>query len=296
MKRTRFWFLAAIVAWSTLSLFAHPGSGIAVDSLGNVYFVDTGSGVWRLDRAGTLTKLSGPAYHWMAFDAGRRLQDVPLPYFSAGDATVSRISGHPDLLMSSDFPVCVDPGGNLYYPRLSEGKVLQLYRLSPSGTTTVFKTFAPAAGEQPLRWLNGLAVGADGSVYYSEDRAIRKISRDGGLTTLADAVTLASCDPVPGIEKHLRPYFRGLDVDANGVVYVAASGCRAVIKISPDKRVSTVLRASGPWSPTGVTVSGSSLYVLEYTHDAGDDRRAWKPRVRRVGPDGSVTTVATVDR
>ena len=42
---------------------AHPGSGIVVDQLGQIYFVDMVSGVWRLDAHGALTHMPGPAFH-----------------------------------------------------------------------------------------------------------------------------------------------------------------------------------------------------------------------------------------
>jgi hypothetical protein len=42
---------------------AHPGSGIVVDRLGRIYFVDMVSGIWRLDAHGALTHVRGPAFH-----------------------------------------------------------------------------------------------------------------------------------------------------------------------------------------------------------------------------------------
>jgi hypothetical protein len=57
-----------------------------------------------------------------------------------------------------------------------------------------------------------------------------------------------------------------------------------------------VLTAEAPWSPTGVAVSGGGIYVLEYLHIPADDRKAWIPRVRKVGTDGTVRTLATVRR
>lgn len=277
-------------------LFAHPGSGIVVDRQGNVYFVDTGSGVWKIDRKGKLTRLSGPAYHWMAMDIDERLTNVTLPYFSSGDATVTRVGADPTLLLSSDFPVTVGSDGSLYYPWLSGGKQLQIFRLSPAGTTTILKTLPANTEGGPLRWLNGMASGPDGSLYYTENKAIRRITPKGEITTFMDKVTLTGCDSVPEVGAQLGPYFRGLDVDAEGSVYVAATGCRALLKITPDKKVTTVLRSSSPWSPTGVAVFGSEVYVLEYFHTPGDNRREWLPRIRKVASDGRVVTVAAIDR
>jgi len=57
---------------------------------------------------------------------------------------------------------------------------------------------------------------------------------------------------------------RGLAVDARGAVYVAATGCRCVVKLMPDGHVETILKADAPWSPTGVALRGDDVFVLEY--------------------------------
>ena len=36
--------------------------------------------------------------------------------------------------------------------------------------------------------------------------------------------------------------------------------------------------------------------MLEFTHDAGDDRTTWMPRVRKITPDGRSTIIVTVDQ
>jgi hypothetical protein len=278
-------------------VLAHPGSGILVDRQGNVYFIDTGSGIWKIDRAGKLTRLPGPAYHWMAIDIDGRLADITLPYFAAGDATVTRVGSNPTLLVSSDFPLAVGPDGSLYYPWVQSDNQVQIFRLSPSGSTTVFKTLPPARSESgEIRWRNGITVSTDGSVYFSEDRAIRRISPQGELTTIISNLSVPDCASVVGVEPELGPYCRGLDVDSVGTVYVAATGCRSVIKITPNKKATVVLRASSPWSPTAVAVFGSAIYVLEYIHTEGDNRRDWLPRVRKVSSDGTVVTLAVIDR
>ena len=50
------------------SAFAHPGSGIVVDKEGQVFFTDTGQGVWKIDGHGKLTHLPASLFHWMAID------------------------------------------------------------------------------------------------------------------------------------------------------------------------------------------------------------------------------------
>lgn len=277
-------------------VLAHPGSGIVVDRQGNVYFIDTGSGIWKIDPSGKLTKLSGPAYHWMALDIDNRLSSAALPSFSRGGATVTRASDDLRILVSSDFPITIGPDGALYYPWIRSGDQLQIFRLAPSGNTTAIKTIPPRTSGGELRWLNGIVAPADGSLYYSEDTAIRKITPKGNLTTVIDNASLKDCESVPGVEAHTGIYFRGLDVDSAGSVYVAATGCRSVLRITPEKKVAVVLRAAAPWSPTAVAVSGRDLYVLEYLHTPGDDRREWLPRVRKVFSDGRVVTLAVIER
>lgn len=57
--------LALVLVLSAASLLpspaaAHPGSGIVVDRLGQIFFVDMVSGVWKLDVHGALTQVSSP--------------------------------------------------------------------------------------------------------------------------------------------------------------------------------------------------------------------------------------------
>jgi sugar lactone lactonase YvrE len=295
MKKSLIGLLALAVFFSR-DVLAHPGSGIVVDRQGNIYFVDTGSGLWKIDPLGKLTRLSAPAYHWMAIDIDSRLAAVRLPYFPQGQATVARDSGDSRILVSSDFPIAVAPDGALYYPWLGPAERVQIFRLAPAGAATVFKTLPSRTERGPLRWLNGIAAATDGSIYFTEDTAIRRITPQGELTTVVSELRLSDCSPTPGVGPELGPYFRGLDIDKQGNVYVAATGCGVVLKIAADRRVSSVLRTMSPWSPTAVAISGSDLYVLEYLHKPTDDRRDWLPRVRKVSSDGRVVTLASIDR
>jgi hypothetical protein len=65
------------------------------------------------------------------------------------------------------------------------------------------------------------------------------------------------------------------------------------VKISPDGKAESVLKAEQPWSPTGIALQGETLYVLEYPNANGEKREDWVPRVRKVGRDGKTTTLVT---
>lgn len=290
------WFLLALAASCVLATpaGAHPGSGIAVDRQGLIYFVDTGSGVWKLGSRGVLTRVPGPAFHWMTLDANGRFASVRLP--SGPGWEMAQAGASPTLLLSSDFPIVTGRDGNLYYPSAGPSGALQVLRLMPSGQTSILATLPAATARGPLRWLNGLAVGPDGSLYYTEDNAIRRITPQGRISTVTENVTLTGCASIPGAEASQGPYLRGLGVDARGTIYVAASGCGRVLKVTSQGNVSTVFQTQSPWSPTGVAVFGSDLYVLEYLHTPGDDRRQWLPRIRKISPDGKTTIVGSIDR
>ena len=147
---------------------AHPGSGISVDRAGLVYFVDTGSGVYKLDARGTLTRIPGPAFHWFAMDEADRFARTRLPAGAGWE--LQRAGSNPTLLLSSDYPITRGADSDLYYAAPAPGGgAVQLTRLDPSGASTVFKRLPAQATGQPLLWLNGLTSGPDGSFYYTED-------------------------------------------------------------------------------------------------------------------------------
>jgi len=264
-----------------------------VDRLGQIYFVDTGSGVWKLDSRGTLTRVPGPAFHWMTMDANGRFANARLP--SGPGWEMTQAGANPTLLLSSDFPIVMGRDGNLYYPSPRPSGAVQVLRLMPSGQTSVLATLPATTAKGPLRWINGLAAGPEGSLYYTEDNAIGRISAQGRVSTIAANIAPANCAQIPGTEAD-RPYLRGLDVDARGTIYVAASGCGSLLKVTPQGQVTTVTQLQSPWSPTGVAVSGSDLYVLEYLHTASDNRREWLPRIRKILPDGKISIVGSILR
>ncbi|HSQ20587.1 MAG TPA: hypothetical protein VLR92_09450, partial [Blastocatellia bacterium] len=246
----------------SMSIVAHPGSGIVVDRRGEVYFLDTGSGVWKVDLHGRLTHLPGPRFHWMTLDSDDCFSTAHLPTGARGDIT--RVGTNPTLLVASDYPVAIGANGNLYYPSYTSGLGLQLMELTPADRTTVLTNLS-AAGSADLRWVNGLAAGADGSLYYTEDNAIRQISTRGQVSTVVANLKLPTCVSIPGTK---RPMLRGLAADSHGTIYVAASGCGSVLKVSARGEVTILHQLQSPWTPTAVALFGSNIYVLEYLQTA----------------------------
>jgi hypothetical protein len=177
-------------------------------------------------------------------------------------------------------------------------------RLAASGRAQEFARL-PAAIEtdektgetRRVPWIHGIAAGPDGSLYYAEQRVVRRIGADGKVSVVAEDIRVEGCERPPAVkDDRTGPTLRGLDVALDGTVYVAASGCSAVLRIKAGGEVSVVLRATDAWSPMGVAVSGDDLYVLECRYLETERREDWVPRVRKLGRDGTVSVVAEVGR
>ena len=285
----RFTKIVVAICFLSTSILAHTGSGIAVDRLGQVYFLDTGSGLWRIDTQGKLTKLSGLLNHWLTIDASNRFARSPLPRGAWGEIT--RVSADPTLLISTDYPITTGQDGNLYYPSRPP---LRIMRMLPSGESSVLAALPDSPAEGPLPHINGITAGPNGSIYYTENYVIRRISAQGSVSIVATVPALVGGPSIPGTDQH--PYLRGLAVDTNGVMYVADNGDARVLRITPDGKMTTLVQTKSPWSPTAVALFGSDVYVLEFLHTVKDVRRDWLPRVRKISSDGKSKIIMTVDR
>lgn len=275
------------------SATTHPGSGIVIDGYGQIYFTDTGKGVWKIDTNGKLIYLPASRFHWLTLDATGQFAGSP-KNFGEYFERVTPQNNKPAIIMSSDFPLVAGKDGNIYYAytRPGSGKII---RRTPDGKESVL------VSHKIVESITDMTVGTDGSLYFTESNnpngnTIRKITMNGTMSTIATFVGKNRND----LPLETTPsYCRGLAVDSKGTIYVAATGSRSVIKISPDGVINNILQESGPWTATGVAVFHGEVYVLEW-HDVTAEnlevRTAYIPRVRKIGFDGKVTTITTVSR
>ena len=295
----------AVVATVILSMlftaraFAHPASGIVVNAKGEVFFIHTGRGVCKIDAQGKLTYIhKDTGGHWMALDAdGRFSTEFPRLFQRITPPGVK-----PALLYASGGgPLVVNRDGNLYYGSGFPGGddtapgFHTVTRLSPDGKRSLFAPQLKTKLAELNEGVMGLAAGPDGVLFVACPNAILKITTEGVVTTLVHPVEVKDRGDDLAEDSHTRafhsPYLRGLDVTEEGTVYAAVTGCRCVVKITPEGKVETVLKAERPWTPTGVAVRDKDLFVLEYVHSSNS--KDWAPRVRKLGPDGKVTILAT---
>nr|WP_229259138.1 gluconolaconase [Duganella flavida] len=141
----------------------------------------------------------------------------------------------------------------------------------------------------------GVVVDKDGNLYVADggdNNTIRKIDALGGSTVLAGG-TEGYAEGKGSAAAFNTP--SGMAVDAAGNLYVADTGNNAIRKITPDGTVSTLAgdgmagdkdgKGAGAQfnGPVGVAVDGGgNVYVADTYND----------RIRRIAPDGTVSTIA----
>jgi hypothetical protein len=287
--------LAGLFTSIAQTVSGHPASGIVVDSHGQVFFIY--KGLCKLDTQGKLSYVQrAQDGHWMCLDPDGSFSRTQPKYFKR----ISPDGVKPAIIFAGGgSPIAVLPDGNLYYvcgPDDFNPGGLRLARNTPRGELSVFAPVLNQLNQRQDRGITGMAAGNDGNLYLACPNAVFKVKSDGTFSTVADPIHLEDCDVdyPDGNTNNLLPYLRGLAADKQGTVFAAAVGCHAVVKISPEGKVTTALKAERPWSPTGVAEHEGDVYVLEYTHANESPDKGWLPRVRKIARDGTVSTLLTI--
>ena len=282
-------------------VWAHEGWGIVMDGQGQVYFSDIPTNtIWQITREGQL-EVVATNQHTHSLVRG----DDGHIYGAHENGSVWRIA--PDGSFSEitpptrDFPLglhsfLIDRNGNIYSMNagsVQSGQVMLLKRTPDGQVTTVAgsaRGYRDGRGsEAQFMGIDGMAWAPDGSLYLTDGAYVRRVTADGVVTT------------VGGGELTSESYgedLMGLAVSPRGDLFVADYSNRRILKIAPDGSSQTVWETGRIWSPTGITVVGEDLYVLEHLRMPlvllGDVGIGAYARVRKFSPDGAVTTLATV--
>lgn len=273
-------------------------TSVAVAGDGTLYVVDAGnSRIRRIDPAGTITTLTGPY-------AGGGPQD------HCADRPAATVPVGPGAL-------AVDAGGRLLHV---DGSGC-LYRFEGDGRAT---WLAGAEGSSPstredgaparhtvLEGVTDLAVGADGSVYVASPQAalVRRIRPDGTAKVVAGRLQLvrdpdgtvgnvvprygSSGDAAPARSAQLA-HIRGMVADTEGGLLLAEGLDQLIRRIEPDGVV--VRTVAGADEVAGRGDGGPALEAstdpldLAFSSD-GSVYVAEPYALRRIGPDGIITTV-----
>jgi sugar lactone lactonase YvrE len=254
--------------------FSNP-TGVAVDSVGNVYVVDQGNNVIRkIDSKGVVTTL-------------------------AGNGKAISIDG-PDLAASFNTPdgIAIDQKGNIYVSEIDN----KIRMISPSGMVSTL------AGSGAIGSANGvgsaasftlpagLAVDHAGNVYVADvgNNLIRMITPADVVSTLAGGGTggFANGSTMPSFKSPV-----GVAVDASGgSVYVVDAGNNMIRQIALSGGQTFIIAGNGAANsfdgqgtaasfnnPAGIAVDvAGNIYVSDYGGE----------RIRLINQNFSVSTLA----
>jgi hypothetical protein len=312
-RTTRLLRVAALALFALLpaAASAHPATGIVVDAQGRIIFSDL-EAVWRLDAGGRLElfrpAVRGRHVHELSIDGDGNVYGGDVTYEMSTNKWLHAVwrrapVGREETYLfapTADPPrgvsVWRDARGNTYFveqDRHTDRETLILKR-TPRGEVSTLAGgaygHADRRGTQArFRAVGGMTFGPGGSIYVTDEGAVRRVGLDGEVRTLARRLE----EQLP--DDTLTGYggLMGLAADAGGSVYVADYGRRRVLKVAADGKVSHVARAEAPWSPTGVAVTTDGrVLILEsgFTPPNGFEG----PRVRELSPDGTLKVLATV--
>ncbi len=256
---------------------------IALDGRGNLFIADTGLRVVRrVGPDGIVTTVAGTGAPGDSGDGGPALL-----------ATFGTLSG-----------IAVDANGFIY---VSDSSNHRVRRIAPDSTIEGFAGngrpgFGGDDGPAPAASLffpNGLAVDASGNLYIADQNnaRVRRVSPDRTIATVAGGGN-GRRDGVPATQTSLTTP-TDVDVDAAGNLYITETALGIVRRVGPDQVVHTFAGRGdnafegdgGPASqaalsnPFGVASDPLGAVYIADTNNL---------RVRRVGPDGIITTIAGI--
>jgi sugar lactone lactonase YvrE len=202
--------------------------GVAADSAGNLYIADSSNDVIRkVDPAGVITTLAGKGGVWA--DAG-----------DGGPAAQARLADPKSVVFDRQGNLLVADSGNDKIKRIdmATGVITTIAGTEKAG-------FSGDGGPAPRAQLNEprtLAVGADGTIYFTEPKSnrVRMIQPSGVITTFAGTGKAGfSGDGGPATRAQLN-FVRGVGVDGAGAVFLADSLNQRIRKVDARGVITTV--------------------------------------------------------
>ncbi|MFN3620627.1 hypothetical protein [Sphingorhabdus sp.] len=185
-------------------------------------------------------------------------------------------------------------------PRVLEYDQGRIRSISGNGTQARSNQSGYAV-DNTLFYPNAIAAGPDGSVYFVDaNHRISRIAPDQSVSPFAGLITSGySGDGGLGINARFQSIY-GLDVAADGSIYVADSFNHAIRKISADGIVSTLV-GNGLASLASTAVAGQSALNVPNRVLVTDAGRifiadSWNNRVVELTPDGRLVATAGVGK
>ncbi|HEX3394122.1 MAG TPA: hypothetical protein VHS52_06305 [Acidimicrobiales bacterium] len=266
----------------TITTFAGQGQGVppggapmgspqsmVFDAAGNMYVAATGFSddrVHKVTPSGVVSAVAGNGFASFSGDGGA--------------ATAAQIGEVPRLALG--------PGGDLFVAEVDNDRIR---RVDGSGTISTVATADYNVG-------GAIAFDRAGNLYSAEPSVIRRIDTRGGATIVAGTGTTGFAGDGGQATAARINYPSGLALDGAGNVYFADSGNDRVRRVDTNGVITTVAGGGpGPLGDGGAATA-ATLDLFYQSGVAVDSRGnlfvadAYDMRVRRIGTDGVITTVA----
>ncbi len=258
---------------------------VAADSAGNVYIADTSNNrIRKLATNGTITTVAGNGSSGFSGDGG---------------AATSAALVFPEGMYA-------DASGNLYIADSGNHRIRKLATdgtittVAGNGTVGYSGDGGPATSAAIALPRKVIVDDASGAMYIIDgsNAVIRKVSTNGTITTIAGNGTYGySGDGGPATNAQLAD-LEGLAIDAAGNLYISDNfnSVGRIRRIATDGIITTVAGGgAGGLGDGGPATSAKLTHPTGLTIDATDNlfiADMYASRVRRVAPDGTITTVA----
>ncbi len=193
-------------------------TGLAVDSMGNVFVADTRNHrIRKVTPAGLVTTIAGSTEG-----------------FADGTGSAAQFAWPQG--------IALDPEGNVI---VADPVNHRIRKVTPAGVVSTVAGSFPGDADGPAATArfyhpSGVAVGSDGTIYVADrlNYRVRAISTAGQVTTLAGSMMGGSDDGAGSAARFWSP--EGIAVDAADNVFVADTGNSRVRRVTPGGQVTTV--------------------------------------------------------
>lgn len=242
----------AILLLGAASASAHPSVSIAIAPNGTVYYSDL-TNIWSIDARGVKRIIVPNVHsHELYLDANGTLFGEDNQWLG-GDRYRHRIWSRDSSGRMRD----VVPWRAGFWREYGLNGGGYWLRCTPANVCTVRQgTRTVATSSRKIGWL---ASAPHGALYVTAGSELQRV-RNGKFETVA---------------RLNMPM--GMTFDANGDVWVADFGDRAIVRISSAGQKRVMARSTAPWGPTGIGIAANGdLWILEF---AGTETRA--RRIRR---------------
>ncbi|MDR2208970.1 MAG: hypothetical protein LBE22_08380 [Azoarcus sp.] len=265
--------------------------GIAADAAGNLYVADTGNHrIRKISPKGNVSTLAGSGEKGSADGKGEAAQfnePVGIAVDAAGNLYVAdswnhrirRITPEGEVSTLADDKrkavrfvrprgIAIDKEGNLYVTDTDRHRIR---KVTPEGEVSTFagsgnRGFADGLGK--AAWFQdpfGIAIDAAGNLYVADfgNRRIRKITKEGNVTTLAGGGA-GFADGFGKAAGFASP--TGIAIDKAGNLYVSDPGNNLIRKVTPAGEVSLLAgRGEAKFvGPFGIAIdAANNLHVVE---------------------------------